>query len=65
MFSAIYLVCMTGQPCMFFVDTVPYPTEEACEQGAIDNITKNMNRALAGEIPMFTVEHQCIGWEQA
>ena len=65
MFSAIYLVCMSGQPCMFFVDTAPYPTEEACEQGAIDKIATNMNRVLTGEIPPFEAEHQCLSWEKA
>ena len=65
MFSAIYLVCMTGQPCQFFVDTMPYPSEEVCEKEAMNNIARNMNRALTGEIPPFVAEHQCLSWEKA
>ena len=65
MFSAIYLVCMAGQPCQFFVDTTPYPTEEVCEEEAMNNIARNMNRVLLGEIPPFVAEHQCISWNKA
>lgn len=62
MFSAVYLVCMAGQPCMFFVDTNPYPTEEVCTEEAENNIARNTNRSLSGEIPSFTAEYQCINW---
>lgn len=62
MFSAVYLVCIIGQPCMFFVDTVPYPTEEVCEQEAEANIIRNSN--LPGA-PQFTAEYQCISWDKA
>jgi hypothetical protein len=65
MFSAIYLVCMTGQPCQFFVDTMPYPSEEVCEKEAMNNIARNMNRVLLGEIPPFVAEHQCLSWIKA
>ena len=34
MFSAVYLVCIVNMPCMFFVDTKPYPTEEVCMREA-------------------------------
>ena len=65
MFSAIYLVCMSGEPCRFFVDPMPYPTEEICEVGAMNNIATHMNRVLAGEIPPFEAEYQCISWDKA
>ena len=65
MFSAIYLVCMAGEPCRYFVDPLPYPTEEVCHLEAMNNITSHMNRALLGEIPPFEAEHQCISWDKA
>lgn len=65
MFSAIYLVCLAGEPCKFFVDPLPYPTEEVCELEAMNIIARNMNRTLTGEIPPFKAEHQCISWEKA
>ncbi len=65
MFSAIYLVCMTGMPCQFFVDNNAYPTEEVCIEEAEGNIVRNSNRALMGEIPPFTAEYQCISWSKA
>ena len=62
MFSAIYLVCMTGQPCMFFVDPKPYPTVEVCKVEAENNIIKNSNNP---NIPPFEAEYQCISWDKA
>ena len=62
MFSAVYLVCMVGQPCMFFVDQQSYPTEEVCEQSALETIYRNRNNPNAKE---FTAEYQCISWEKA
>ncbi len=47
---------------MFFVDTVPYPTEEVCEIEAVANITRNSK--LPGA-PQFTAEYQCISWDKA
>lgn len=65
MFSAVYLVCMAGSSCMFFVDNNPYPSEEVCIVEAENNILRNTNRVLSGEIPPFTAEFQCIPWDKA
>jgi hypothetical protein len=65
MFSAVYLVCMVGAPCQFFVDKDPYPTKEECILAAGDIMLKNQLRAQRGEIPEFTVEVQCIPWDKA
>lgn len=62
MFSAIYLVCISGLPCQFFVDSLPYPTEEVCELEAEANIIRNSN--IPG-VPPFTAKYQCISWEEA
>lgn len=62
MFSAVYLVCMVNNPCMFFVDTIVYPTEQVCEQEAEANIIRN---SKLPDVPPFTAEYQCISWEKA
>ncbi len=62
MFSAVYLVCMSGQPCMFFVDPAPYPTEEICKDEAEYNIVRNSSNP---KIPPFTAEYQCVSWVKA
>ena len=62
MFSAVYLVCMANSPCMFFVDTIPYPTLEVCEQAAENNIVRNSSNP---EVPPFTAEYQCVVWDKA
>ena len=62
MFSAIYLVCMTGQPCQFFVDQIPYPTIEVCRDEAEANIVRNSNLP---NVPPFTAEYQCVSWVKA
>jgi hypothetical protein len=56
---------MAGEPCRYFVDPLPYPTEEVCEVEAMNNIARHMNRVLLGEIPPFEADHQCISWEKA
>ena len=62
MFSAVYLVCILNQPCQFFVDSVPYPTEQICRDEAEANITRNSSNPQA---PPFTAEYQCISWDKA
>jgi hypothetical protein len=62
MFSAVYLVCIVNMPCMFFVDTKPYPTEEVCMSEAEANILRNATRPDAAQ---FTAEYQCINWSKA
>lgn len=65
MFSAVYLVCMVGQPCVFYVDSHPYPTEEVCELEATNNIARHKNKVVLGELPEFTAEFRCLGWKSA
>lgn len=65
MFSAVYLVCILNQPCMFFVDTPPYPTLEVCQKEAELVIQNNQLRVRTGEAPAHTAEYQCIGWNKA
>jgi hypothetical protein len=65
MFSAIYLVCMVGMPCAFFVDSTPYPTMEVCLEKSKAIVEVNQQRVLRGEIPKHTVEVQCIAWDRA
>lgn len=62
MFSAVYLVCIMGQPCQFFVDAIIYPTEEVCIEEAEATIVRNSN--LPNVLP-FTAEYQCVSWEKA
>jgi hypothetical protein len=65
MFSAIYFVCMVGQPCQFFVDRDPYPTMEVCLDKSAEIVIKNQLRVDRGEIPKHTVEVQCVPWDKA
>lgn len=65
MFSAIYLVCMAGQPCQFFVDSMPHPTMEVCLEESANIVFENQQRVLRGEIPEHSVEVQCISWDKA
>ena len=65
MFSAVYLVCMLNQPCMFFVDTTPYPSFEVCHKEAEVIKENNQLRARMGEAPPHTSEHQCVAWDKA
>lgn len=65
MFSAVYLVCMLNQPCVFYVDNMPYKTVEECEHTAELTIENQTLRSQRGEIPPFEAEYQCISWEKA
>lgn len=65
MFSAVYLVCMLNQPCLFAVDNQPYSTIDDCRSAAEATIGNNTLRAQRGEIPPFTAEYQCISWVKA
>lgn len=65
MFSAIYLVCFIGQPCVTFVDSPTYTTVEECLKGAKDNVERNTVaiRDSGGTVP--DVEYQCVSWNKA
>jgi hypothetical protein len=64
MFSAVYLVCILGQPCQFFVDNEPYPTLEICRMEAAKIVLTNQERAAKGEFLEHTSEYQCISWDE-
>lgn len=65
MFSAVYLVCMLNQPCLFAADNKVYQSLDECKHYAELTIEDNTLRAQNGEIPPFKAEYQCIGWEKA
>lgn len=65
MFSAIYFVCMLNQPCVFFVDSLPYKSVEECSHAAELTIENQTLRSQRGEIPPFEAEFQCISWGKA
>jgi hypothetical protein len=65
MFSAVYLVCMMNQPCLFAADNRVYESLDECVHYAELTISNNTLRAQRGEIPPFKAEYQCIGWEKA
>lgn len=65
MFSAVYLVCMLNQSCLFAADNKVYQSLDECKHYAELTIENNTLRAQNGEIPPFKAEYQCIGWEKA
>ncbi len=65
MFSAVYLVCMLGQPCMSATDVTPYNSLETCKENAETIIAMNQARVVAGELAPFTAEYQCVSWDKA
>lgn len=65
MFSAVYLVCFASQPCMFFVDTQPYVSEEVCMTSAEEVISNNLNALILAGAVIPEVQFQCLNWEKA
>lgn len=65
MFSAVYLVCILGDPCVTFVDRPTYPTLEICRMEAAQIVLNNQERVKAGEAPPHTAEYQCVAWDKA
>ena len=65
MFSAVYLVCVLNQECIFFVDKVIYPSIEVCQTEAKGIVENNQVRAMKGEAPPHTAEYQCVAWDKA
>lgn len=65
MFSAVYLVCFAGSTCQYYVDSFAYESKEVCEQGALDNISRNLNELLVTGQELPDVDFQCIGWDKA
>lgn len=65
MFSAVYLVCFVGSTCQFYIDSFSYESKEVCEQGALNNISRNLDEILAAGQEPPIVEYQCIGWDKA
>lgn len=65
MFSAIYLVCIMGQPCVSVVEPRIFETVEECNKVAEETKLINQQRVLAGAFKKHTVDHQCISWSKA
>ena len=65
MFSAVYLVCFVGEPCLTFVDKQTYPSLEICEVAAFNNIGHNNQVIREAGMPVPEVDYQCIRWTDA
>lgn len=66
MFSAVFLVCFTGEPCYTFLDSSNlYESYEVCDREAMAAIERrnNLNLQQGADIPK--VDYQCISWEKA
>ncbi len=57
MFSFVALICLAGDPtkCQSSGPLEPFPTEQACEDFAMENVPKI-------DPNQFTIEYKCVGW---